>query len=48
MLISGMFSLLVLMQTDTAGIINIVISVREKVNEALLYIIATVGISMDY
>ena len=50
MFIQGLFtSLIALVLIDIVGVINMIISAKEKrLNETLLYVIATVALSMGY
>lgn len=50
MFVTGMFtSVLCLMLVDIVGIVNVIVSLKEKnFNEAFLYLIASIGISMGY
>ena len=50
MSVTGMFtSVLCLMLVDIVGVVNVIVSLKEKkFNEAFLYLIASIGISMGY
>jgi hypothetical protein len=50
MFVTGMFtSVLCLMLVDIVGVVNVIVSLKEKkFNEAFLYLIASIGISMGY
>ena len=50
MFVTGMFtSVLCLMLVDIVGVVNVSVSLKEKkFNEAFLYLIASIGISMGY
>ena len=50
MFVTGMLtSVLCLMLVDIVGIVNVIVSLKEKkFNEAFLYLIASIGISMGY
>ena len=50
MFVTGMFtSVLCLMLVDIVGVVNVIVSLKEKIfNEAFLYLIASIGISMGY
>lgn len=50
MFVTGMFtSVLCLMLVDIVGVVNVIVSLKEKkFNEAFLYLIASISISMGY
>ncbi len=50
MFVTGMFtSVLCLMLVHIVGVVNVIVSLKEKkFNEAFLYLIASIGISMGY
>ena len=50
MFVTGMFtSVLCLMLVDIVGVVNVIVSLKEKIfNEAFLYLIASISISMGY
>lgn len=50
MFVTGMFtSVLCLMLVDIVSVVNVIVSLKEKkFNEAFLYLIASIGISMGY
>ena len=50
MFVTGMFtSVLCLMLVGIVGVVNVIVSLKEKkFNEAFLYLIASIGISMGY
>ena len=50
MFVTGMFtSVLCLMLVDIVGVVNVIVSLREKkFNEACLYLRASIGISIRY